>query len=40
VTARGDLDGDGALSRIATTGKVRDGRLWIEPSIEVENPEE
>jgi hypothetical protein len=40
ATARGDLDGDGDLSRIAATGKVRDGRLWLEPSLDVENPEE
>mgnify|MGYP000852465654 FL=1 len=40
ASARGDLDGDGDLSRIATTGKVRDGRLLIQPSLEVENPEE
>jgi hypothetical protein len=40
ASARGDLDGDGDLSRIATTGKVRDGRLWIEPLMDIENPEE
>gem|GEM_PF-4047404 len=40
ATARGDLNGDGILSRIATRGRVRDGNLWLEPSIEVENPEE
>ncbi len=40
VTARGDLDGDGDLSRIATTGRVRDRNLWLAPSLELENLEE
>jgi hypothetical protein len=40
VTARGDLDGDGDLSRIRTGGTVDDLSIRLRPTVDIENPEE
>lgn len=40
VIARGDLDGDGVLSRFELQGHVIGGKLSVAPNITTTNPEE